>query len=249
MRTEIRGGTRLRFRKFRHEYEELFGIAAIGGDQTVRPKVGQLTFAQVRQGGDGKTLDAFDKRDTQHLGNCPEFADRQRAHGLVRLDKSQDIFPIQAQFRMGNEILGETVYARQTLVGIRGQRRQLPVISPGKVQQDIAGVPLQDILIIKYPIGGGRGFLLQTARCREIRADIADPLPGPFKTFKQLGAALRLQVHLLLPGMAPGMFLHLRQSEFYRRGARIQPSLALGMHYEQRRRYIAAFPQHGHRML
>ncbi len=174
---EIRAGTRFRFCKFRQEREKLVGITAIGSDQPVRPVVGQLTFAQISQCGDGLTLDAFDKRDAQHLGNCPEFADSQRARRLVGLDKSQDILPVQAQFRMRYKILGETVNVRQAPVWIRSQCGQLPVKTSWQIQQDIAGISLQDVLVIKYPIGGQRCFLFQAARRSEIRADLTGPFP------------------------------------------------------------------------
>ena len=87
-----------------------------------------------RDGAGGERADTLDERYAQHLGNCPEFADRQRAHGLVGLNKRQDILPVQAQFRMGNEIFGQTVDARQPPVGIGGERGELPVKAPGKVQ-------------------------------------------------------------------------------------------------------------------
>ena len=133
LRTEIRAGLRFRLGKFRQDGEELVGIAAIGGGQPVCPEVGQLPFAQVRQGGDGQTLDAFDKRDAQHLGDCPEFAAGEGAHGLVGLDIGQDILPVETQFGMGNKFLGQAVDARQPPVEIRGQDGQLLVIAAGKV--------------------------------------------------------------------------------------------------------------------
>ena len=145
--------------------------------------------------------------------------------------------------------MARAVDAGQPPVGIRGQGGQLLVKAPGKVQQDIAGVPLQDVLVIQDPIGSRRGFLFQAARRGEIRADLTDPLTGLFETLEQFGGVLRPRVHLLLAGMAPGMLLNLCRGELYRGAPRLCPPLALGMHDEQRRRDIAAFPQQSHRTL
>jgi len=92
-----------------------------------------LTFAQVCQRSDGQPPDAFDQRDTQHLGNCPEFADRQGPYRLICFDIGKDIFPFQAQFRMGNKLLGQTIGAGEPPIEIRGQNGQLAVKSLGKV--------------------------------------------------------------------------------------------------------------------
>jgi len=53
--------------------------------------------------------------------NCPEFAYRQRVHGLVCLEKRRDILPIQTQFRMENEVLGQKVHVWQPPEVIRGR--------------------------------------------------------------------------------------------------------------------------------
>ena len=97
------------------------------------------------------------------------------------LDKRQDIFPVQPQFRMGDQILGQGIDAGKSLVGIRGQDRQLPVKAAGKIQQDIAGIALQDIFVVQDPIRRRRGILFQTARHGEIRADPAYPAAGLFE--------------------------------------------------------------------
>ena len=246
---EIGGRRRFRLGEFRQDGEELVGIAAVGGDQAVGPELGQLAFAQVGQGRDGKALDAFDECYAQHLGNRPELSDGKHAHGLVRLDEVLDILPVQAQFGMGDEILGQTVDARQPPMGIGGEGGKLPVKAPGEVQQDIAGVSLQDVLVIEYPVGGRRGFLLQAAGSGEIGADPADPLTGLPETLEQFGRRLGSGVHLLLPGMTLGMFPDLRRGEFHRRSPRFRPPLVPGVHHEERRRDVAAFPQQSHRTL
>ena len=148
---------------------------------------------------------------------------------------------------MGDEILGQTIDARQPAVGIRGQGGQLLVKTSGKVQQDIAGVPLQNVLVIKDPIGRRRGFLFQAARCGKIRADLTDPLTGLLETLEQFKTAMRLQVHLLLPGMTLRMLNDLGRGKLCFVSPRLGPQLALRMHDEQRRRNIAAFPQQSHR--
>ena len=66
----------LSFDQFHQDREELIGVSPIGGNEPVRPEIGNLAFSQVQQGSSGKLLDVFDQRDTQHLGDGPEFNDR-----------------------------------------------------------------------------------------------------------------------------------------------------------------------------
>ena len=110
------------------------------------------------------------KRDAQHLGDGPELSDRQRAHGLIGLDKRKDVLPVQAQVRVGDEFLRQAVDARQTPVGLVGERRQLLVETPGKIQLNVAYVALNDVLIVEEPLGGWRHALSQPARFGKIQS-------------------------------------------------------------------------------
>ncbi len=56
-------------------------------------------------------------------------------------------------------------------------------------------------------------------------------------------------IHLLLSGMAPGMLLNLCRGKLQRRVPLLYPPLSLGIHDEQGRRNIDAFPQQCHRTL
>ena len=176
LRPEIGTGVRLHLCQFGQDRKELIGIAAVGGDQSVCPEVGQLTFTQVVQGGDRQTLYALDKRDAHHLRKCPDFTDSKRPHGLVGLGKGQDIFAVQAQFRMGDEVFGHTVNAWQAPVRVGCQNGELLIKTRRKVYKDIADVSFQDIFVVQYPIGSRRCLLFQAACCGKIRTDLTDPL-------------------------------------------------------------------------
>ena len=126
-------------------------------------------------------------------------------------DERQDIISVQTKFRMRDQILGQGIDAGLPTVGIGGQRWQLPVKTPGKIQQDVADVTLQDIFVIQYPVGGRCGFLLQAAGHGKVRTDLTHPQTGSFQTPEQFGGMLRQRVHLLLSGMALGMFKDLRR--------------------------------------
>ncbi len=87
---------------------------------------------------------------------------------------------------MGDKVLGQAVDARQSPVVGRSENRQAQVKTPGKINQDIAGVALKDVFVVKYPVGRRRCPLLQVGCGGEIGADPADPclrFPQPFQQF------------------------------------------------------------------
>jgi len=57
------------------------------------------------------------------------------------------------------------------------------------------------------------------------------------------------QLYLLFPGMTSGMLLYLHRRQLYCRYTAFRTPLPFGMHDEQGRRRVAAFTQHGHRLL
>jgi len=50
------------------------------------PQLGQSAGAEI--------LNALNQCDTQHLGDSPEFANRQRVDGLIGLNERKDILPV-----------------------------------------------------------------------------------------------------------------------------------------------------------
>ena len=99
---------------------------------------------------------------------------------MIGLNKCKDVLPVYAQFRRGDKCLRQTVDARQAPVGLVGECRQLLVKTPRKVQLNVTGVALDDLLIIEDPLGGRRRTLFQSTRFGEIRAYLMDPLMGVF---------------------------------------------------------------------
>src|SRR5512139_2653579 len=80
--------------KFCQDREELVGISPVGRNEPVYPEVGDLMFPQLGQSAGGEILNALNQCDAQHLGYSPEFANRQRAHGLIGLNKCKDVLPV-----------------------------------------------------------------------------------------------------------------------------------------------------------
>ena len=93
-RGETGAGAGLRFGQFRQDRIELIGVPAVGGDQPVGPEIGDLAFMQFIEGSSGQLPYLLEQGSAQHLGHDPEFADGQRRHRLIGLDKCQDIFLI-----------------------------------------------------------------------------------------------------------------------------------------------------------
>src|SRR5208337_549290 len=101
---------------------------------------------------------------------------------------------------MGDEFPRQAVDARQTPVGLVGECRQLLVKTPRKVQLNVAGIALDDVLIVEKPLGGWRYTLFQSTRFGEIRANLMDPVTGLFEPLDQFGAPLRIGVHMVVRG-------------------------------------------------
>ena len=246
---EIGGGMGFGLGKFRQDSEQLIGIAAIGGDQPVGPEIGQLPFAQILKSDDGQALDAFDERQSHHLGDRPEFATGQGADRLIRLDELNDIHPVQTHLSMGDQILGQTIDAGQSMVGISGENRQLPVKMTGKIEQNIADITFENVLVVQNPISCCCGLLLQIAGGGEIGADLANPFSRLFESTQQFGGMLLLGIHPLLAGVTPGMLQNLRRGEFDRCHPLLHASLLFGMEDEQCGWRISDFPEQRHRIL
>ena len=85
---------------------------------------------------------------------------------------------------MSYKLFCHAVNARHSPVRIRVQYRELLIKAFGKVQQDLAGIPFHDILVIKNPVSSRRGFLLQSARSGQIRIDLTQMPAGLFEAFK-----------------------------------------------------------------
>ncbi len=234
----------LRLRKLGKDREELVGIPSIGGDDPVRPEVRGLTLSKLRQGSFGDAQDALDQRRAQHLGDSPELADRQRVDGLIGIDESEDVLPVQAQIRMEDEFPREPINARETPVRLAGERRKLPVIASGKVHQRFAGIAVDDVLVVEEPLGRWRRALSQSTRFGKIQACHMDPRPSPFEPFEQFAIPPGMRVHPLVPGETLGMLLNLRRRERIREALRLfDETLSPRMHDEYRGRDLAACPQ------
>ncbi len=150
---------------------------------------------------------------------------------------------------MGDKILGQAVDARQPPVVGRGQDRQAQVIAAGKVDQDIAGVALEDVLVVEDPVGRRRGLLFQLAGSGKIGGDLPYPQARPPEPLQQFDGTIRPRVDQLFTGMAPGMLLDLGRGQVYRPVPLPDSPLAPGMDDEQGRMNFAAFPQQRHRTL
>jgi len=113
----------------------------------------------------------------------------------------------------------------------------------GKVQLNVAGVALDDVLIVEEPLGGWRHTLFQSTRFGEIRANLMDRLTGQFEPLEQFGVPPRIWVHVVVRGQTLGMLLDLRRGERPPGAPHISDQTqALRMQDEDRGRDLAAFP-------
>ncbi len=117
LKGKIRARPGLVFRQLRHDREQGGGVPPVGGDKPVRPEIGDLAVSQLREAPGGEILDALEQRDAQHLGDRPQLADPQGAHGLVGLDKGDDGLTVDPQTRVSHKLPGQRVDARQIPVG------------------------------------------------------------------------------------------------------------------------------------
>ena len=85
---------------------------------------------------------------------------------------------------MGDKFPRQAVDAGEPPVGLARECRQLPVIAPGQVQQNLSGVALDDVFIVEEPLGGRRHALFQAIRYGEIQACFVDPPAAPFDPFE-----------------------------------------------------------------
>ena len=143
---------------------------------------------------------------------------------------------------MGDEFPRQAVDARETPVGLVGECRQFMVITPGKVQLNVACVARDDVLIVEEPLGGWRHTLSQSTLFGEIQASLMDPLTSLFEPLEQARVPLRIWVHLVVRGQTLGMLLDLRWGERHPRTPYISSkTLALRMQDEDRGRNLATF--------
>ena len=140
-----------------------------------------------------KAAEVLEQRQLQDAGPGPQFADRERRHGLIRLQEARQALEIEAPVSRADQLDRHGIQPRRPRVLPRGELRELLVIARGQVLAHGPGLGLEQMEVVEQPLPGGRERLasMDVVREREIRA--AQPLHVPLEAV-EMGPAAPLRL-------------------------------------------------------
>ena len=141
----------------RREYHRCWlGDAAARSKQAVGECIRRLPRGTVLDDLLGKASEVFDHHDPQRDCDRPEFADRQGLYLLISAQEAAQHVGIEMAVGVGDEGPGQSEHPWISRERPVDQLRQLPIIPRRQGGADLADLPLDDIVVVNQPFGGGR---------------------------------------------------------------------------------------------
>ncbi len=207
------GGGRLGFGELGQPGEQQAGLSTGGDQQSVRPEIRQLAFAQLSQRVDCNLAHSLNERDSQHQRQGPKFTDRQGADLLIGFHETHNDLGADPAVGVGDQLAGEVVHPRQAQALLVQQAGQLAVEVPRQVDLDIGHVAFNHVFIVEHPLGRWTEGLAHGSRLAQVPADGMDLQPGLIEANEQRLFCPAAGVDSVLLGKPAGVGLELRRRE------------------------------------
>jgi len=160
------------------------------------PGIGEQRLVPTPDHPLGQAAEVLDQDQPEHRRHGPEFADGERSHRLEGLEEPRDPRFVELAVGVGDQGKGQRVDPRIPSDMADGQLRQLGVIAAGKVLLDLPEHVLDDMEVVRQPVGVDPSPLGTV--------DLADdPAVGPDQDLSVLGEPTKQKVAGLRLGLDP----------------------------------------------
>ena len=131
----------------------------------------------------------LEQRQLQDAGPGPQLADRERCHGLIRLQKTRQALEVEPSVPGTDELDRHGVQPRRPGMLAGSQLREFAVVAWGQIVANGSGLGLEQMEIVEQPLRGGRERLtsMDVVGEREVRA--AQPFHVPLEAVEMGPAA------------------------------------------------------------
>ena len=119
-----------------------------------------------------EAAEVLEQRQLQDAGPSPQLADRERRHGLIRLQKARQALEIEASVSRADELDRHGIQPRRAGMLAGSQLRKLAVVARRQVVTNGPGLGLEQMEVVEQPLRGGRDRLasMDVVGEREVRA-------------------------------------------------------------------------------
>ena len=138
------------------------------------PRICRSHLTEPFRGAQRHAPHALDQAETEHRGDCPELADRQRRDPLEGLNEEIDVLEVDPALGVRDQRDRELVHPRIARERTLRQLGQLLVIALRQTLPHLADVLLDDVIVVEEPLSRGADVHFVGSGIRELSLCIVE---------------------------------------------------------------------------